>query len=368
MITKRNFTLVWTVSSLVAPLAFADGVTRPAELFCNIRKESATLNCQYFNGQTKRPLTDQDIIDFVDRASVSAYLTVESRAEHERTLAIDPSYANFKSLADTIKSGSASEIARAKFDIFAEIEKRVIKISDDLDTSLSAQNFIKYDPSVTNDKYRRELEFVTGQTIQGIKSAATNCATEQQLATLASDNRALSTELTRIVNAMRSPTSCLGDQPFQVQPDGSMDLNEVKNLSLAFTDKCRKSIIPDDRMPASIKPVDLSGPSAHDSFMKEHNGQKEFADKAVSCDPDYISAPKVITAANLGAKALCYGVARCGQGEAREETPVVCEATLLGTKASCDQPETCLHSASAAVWTESASISAALKSENASNR
>ncbi|MBS1985063.1 MAG: hypothetical protein JST16_12910 [Bdellovibrionales bacterium] len=252
---------------------------RAAELFCKIREKASVLDCQYFDGAKKRTLTDQDIIDFVDHASVDAYLTLVSRKGLERTLRIDPGYANFKKLSEVQKVGSASEIARTKFELFTEIERRVVKISDELDSALAQQFLIKFDPYITNEKYRRELQVITNEAIHGVESAAGSCATENQLATIAQDNRVLGAQLMALVNAFRSPDSCLSDYPMNVGADGSVDIEALKALPQAFSERCHKMAGSVAIAPPAIqsKELEVRAPASVDSAEKTNETESGMA-------------------------------------------------------------------------------------------
>ena len=128
-----------------------------SDIFCTIRDASNNLNCQWVSKDSRKVMNADDIMQFIDRAEVAAYVNVRSRKGYERTFLIDSEASQFRRLTEIKKTGSISEISRGKNDLFAEIEKRVVRISDELDAQLATMELVKYDSSIAVEKYKRDL-------------------------------------------------------------------------------------------------------------------------------------------------------------------------------------------------------------------
>ncbi len=139
----------------VAGLASVAKAATP-EVYCTIRDPGGRLNCLWVDKDIKRKMTSGDISNFIDQAQVSSYMTVKSRAGFERVFMIDANAASFKKLNEVKKSASISDINKAKSDLFSEIETKVVKLSDDLDSASSLADLVKYDSSVAVDKAKLE--------------------------------------------------------------------------------------------------------------------------------------------------------------------------------------------------------------------
>ena len=124
------------------------------EIYCTIRSSSSNLNCQMM-GKERKVMNAEDITNFVDAGEVAAYITLKGHKGMERTYLVDHNAPQYRRLNDVKKSASMSEIAKAKSDLFNEIEKKVIKISDELDGQAAAAELVLYDSSLTYDKLKR---------------------------------------------------------------------------------------------------------------------------------------------------------------------------------------------------------------------
>jgi hypothetical protein len=160
--TSQYLSPRWALKAVVSLLALALSSSALAqveasEIYCTIRETGAHLNCQWVGKEARRSMTPEETAQFIDKAQVAAYMSVRSRRGMERVFMVDADSVPFKKLAEMKRTGSISEIARAKFDLFAEIERKAIKISDDLDAQNSTMELVKYDSSIATDKYKREL-------------------------------------------------------------------------------------------------------------------------------------------------------------------------------------------------------------------
>ncbi len=132
-----------------------------AELYCTIRDASASLNCQWL-GKERRVMTPEEIPAFVDQAQIAAYLTVKSRKGLDRTFLVDSKAPQLRRLDDLKRSASISEINKAKNDLFSEIERKIVKLSDQMDGLAASAELVQYDSSLIVEKNRRErLVFAT---------------------------------------------------------------------------------------------------------------------------------------------------------------------------------------------------------------
>lgn len=167
-------TLISFVISILLVATSAHAQVEAAEVYCTIRESGMNLSCQWV-GKERKAMNADDIVQFIDKAEVAAYLSVKSRRGYERVFFVDPESPQFRKLSELKKTGSISEISKAKNDLFAEIEKRSIKISDDLDAMTPTMELIKYDGSVAVDKYKRDLRRLDNELI-ALKGGSENQA------------------------------------------------------------------------------------------------------------------------------------------------------------------------------------------------
>jgi hypothetical protein len=224
----KLFSICVIVATFASSSAFAERLI--PELFCTIADAGQNLNCQYKDKRdSTRAFGDQDIIAFIDKAMDGAFMTVRSKRGFERTFEVDPGSAPFKNLRDARKSEGVSNLARIKLDLFSELEKKAIQISDGLDTVFVQTDLLKYDPAVANDKCKMDMKLFT--------SGATY---EKNLETLTAENKALAIYLTSLIKAFKEPGSCLDDYKVEVAQDGSVELSQLQGLSQAFKNRCKK--------------------------------------------------------------------------------------------------------------------------------
>jgi hypothetical protein len=147
------------ITGLLSAVASSTAVAQvdAAEIYCTIRETGSHLNCQWVGKDNRRSMTPEETAQFIDKSEVAAYISVRSRRGMERTFLVDADAIQFKKLNETKRTGSISEIAKAKLDLFSDIEKKAIKISDDLDAQNATMELVKYDSSIASDKYKREL-------------------------------------------------------------------------------------------------------------------------------------------------------------------------------------------------------------------
>lgn len=227
---RKQIILSGVIALCLAATAFAE--TTMPELFCMINDAGEGLTCQYKDKRdSTKAFDDNDIISFMDRANGGAFMTVKSKRGFERTFEVDPQSAPFKRLRSAKKDQSVSEIARLKLELYTDLEKKAIQVSDGLDTVFIQSDMLKYDPAIENDKCKMDM-----------KVYSTGSNYEKNLESISAENKALSIYLTSMLKAFKEPGSCMGDYKIDVAPDGSVELSQLQGLSQAFRNRCKKKI------------------------------------------------------------------------------------------------------------------------------
>ena len=224
------------ISVGVSQVAFAD----PLEIYCTIRENSPNLTCQWTGKGERKTLGPEDISTFVDAGESLAYMTLKSRKGMERTYMISGSSPQYKRLADVKKKASISEVNKAKGDLFNEIEKKIIEISDNLDAKAAAMDLIKYDPSVANDKFKRESFTLNGELDSYKKNREKICTSTPAFEQMSKANASLQQSLSNILYAFQAPDSCMSDFKIFKDKDGTVDLRQLDGVSKKFTEQCKK--------------------------------------------------------------------------------------------------------------------------------
>lgn len=189
---KRICNLI-TLGGILLISSISSAQVDPADIYCTIRETGAHLNCQWVGKDARRSLSPDEIAQFVDRSEVAAYISVRGRKGVERAFYVDPDAPQFRKLSEIKKTGSISEISKAKNDLFSEIEKKAIKISDDLDAQMSTAELVKYDNSFAVEKYKRELRKLDQELLTFKKDASPNKAYEQGEASLGAGEGSVAT-------------------------------------------------------------------------------------------------------------------------------------------------------------------------------
>lgn len=213
------------------------------EIYCKIRDSGINLNCQWVTKDGKKAMQADDLAVFVDMASVNGYVTVKSKAGFERTYQIDANADQFKKLSEVKKSAALSEISRYKNELFVEIEKKLIKLSDDLDSQAAAANLVKYDSSIALDKYRRDTQSVYDELDGYRKNREKVCSSTPAFEQISRANSSLQKSLSGILYAFQSPSSCMDDFKVFKDKDGSVDLRQLDGLPEKFIEKCKKTVV-----------------------------------------------------------------------------------------------------------------------------
>jgi hypothetical protein len=215
----------------LGPVTRAHGEESAAELFCTISENGQNLVCQTRDRKNgSKTFADQDILSFIDRSSSGgAYITVKSKKGFERTFEIDPAAAPFVRYRDSVKSAVSSEIAKIKLDIFTEIEKKAVQVSNELDKVIVHSDILKYDPSIATDKCKSAM-----------RALDSGASFDKSLESLKTENRVLSFQLTSLIKAFEEPNTCMTGVKLEVTSDGSIDANSLENLPRAFRARCKR--------------------------------------------------------------------------------------------------------------------------------
>jgi hypothetical protein len=215
---------------------FADSM----EIFCTIRSSGGNLNCQQGHDKNRKVMNAEDISNFVDAGEVAAYITLKSRKGMERTFMVDPRAPQYKRLNDIKKTSSISEIAKAKSDVFNEIEKKVIKLSDELDGQAAAAELVLYDSSLTYDKIKRENRAMMTELEGYRKNKDKVCTSTPAFEQMSKANSRLQQTLSNILYAFQPSDSCMADYKVFKDRDGSVDLRQLDPVTDHFKANCRK--------------------------------------------------------------------------------------------------------------------------------
>ena len=138
------------------------------------------------------------------------------------------------------KTSSMSEINKFKGELFSEIEKKAIKISDELDGQAATAELIKYDSSIANDKFKRENRQTLAELEAFRKSREKVCTSTPEFEKISKSNLALQHTLSNIVLAFQSPQSCLSDVKLLKDKNGTVDLRQLDGIEDRFLTDCSK--------------------------------------------------------------------------------------------------------------------------------
>ncbi len=185
-------------------------------------------------------MSSEDIANFVDASEVAAYITLKSRKGMERTYLVDGKAPQFKRLNDIKKNQSISDISNAKSALFNEIEKKVIKLSDELDGQAAAAELVLYDSSLTYDKIKRESRLMTAELEGYRKNKDKACTSTPAFEQISKANSKLQQTLSNILYAFQSSDSCMSDYKVFKDRDGAVDLRQLDTVTDHFKSNCKK--------------------------------------------------------------------------------------------------------------------------------
>jgi hypothetical protein len=209
------------------------------EIFCSIRSSGSSLNCQLL-GKDRRTMSSDDISNFLNQAQVSAFVTLKSRKGLERTYQVDANSPQYKRYQDIKKSASISEVNKAGAELFNEIEKKLIKTSDDLDAQSATAELVLYDPSITYDKMKRESSAMQVE-LEGFKKNRDKiCTTTPGFEQVSNANQALQKTLSNILYAFQTPDTCMSkEMKIFKNADGTVDLRQLDSVADTYKSQCK---------------------------------------------------------------------------------------------------------------------------------
>lgn len=226
---------------LIAGSSFAQTGSDITEIYCSIRDSGVSLNCQNVLKDGRKAMTADDIPLFIDQASISAYVTVKSRKGLERTFFIEPNSPEFKKLNEVKRAASISEVSKYKTDLFADIEKKMIKLSDELDSQSNQAQLIKYDSSIALEKFRRESRGMKTELEGFQKNRDKVCTSTPAFEQLSKVNSSLQTTLSNILFAFQTPGTCMSGFKVFKDRDGTVDVRQLDTVAAKFTENCKKN-------------------------------------------------------------------------------------------------------------------------------
>ncbi len=231
---KRTILFLSIVSSM--PALAAD----PLEIYCTIRDSGANVSCQQLGRKgSRKTMGAEDISNFVDQGQVAAYVTLKSKKGFERTFLIDPDSPQYKKLGDIKRSASISEISKYKSELFNEIEKKLIRISDDLDNQSTTAELVKWDPSIANDKFKFESRSMVTELAQTRKGQEKFCSTTATFEEMLKTNAVLQSTLSNVLYAFQTPDTCMSDLTVMKDKDGVVDLKQLDTLPQKYRSQCK---------------------------------------------------------------------------------------------------------------------------------
>lgn len=210
-----------------------------SEIYCTIRDSGGNLNC-YWQGKEKRVMSAEDVNNFIEDGNVAAYVTLKSRKGMERTFKIDGKSPQYKRLNDMKRSASISEISAAKSGLFSEIEKKLIKLSDELDGQSAAAELILYDQSIALDKIKRENRIMAENVEGANKNREQVCTSTPAFEKMSKANSGLQQTLSDILLAFQTPGTCLADFKIFKDKDGAVDLRQLSSIGEKYKNSCKK--------------------------------------------------------------------------------------------------------------------------------
>lgn len=233
---KLRSIIIFVLGCLIGGFSFAD----PVEIFCTIRSSGASLSCQHMVGNSRKVMNADDVANFIDSGQVSAYITLRSHKGIERTFMVDPKAPQYKRLADVERNTSMSNVAKAKSDLFEEIERKVIKISDELDGLAAAAELILYDPGITYDKMTREQRSLRTEVEDYRGNKERVCTATPAFEKVSKVNLRLQQTLGNIVTAFQAPDTCMSGFKVSTDREGAVDLRQLDTIADYFKKACKK--------------------------------------------------------------------------------------------------------------------------------
>lgn len=209
------------------------------ELFCKVRSNGRNLDCQIL-GKERRVMHEEDIAQVLDSAADGVYVTERSKKGVDRVFYIDGHAPQFKHLKGLKDSGSLSKLSSARNALFGRIEKRVIKLGNELDSLTDSAELVLYDSSITLEKYKTENRDLTSE-LEAYRSHKEKiCKSTPEYEQVSKVNSKLQDLLSKILEAYQSPESCMSQLKIVKDPDGAVDLRQLEKAPDLFKTSCAK--------------------------------------------------------------------------------------------------------------------------------
>jgi len=228
--------------SILAAISLLFGLQAQAqitEISCTIRDNGGSLNCM-LTGKEKKVMSADDINQFIDAIPVAAYVTLKSRKGMERTFKIDANAPQVKRLNDIKRSASISEISSAKSSLFNEIEKKLIKLSDELDGQAAAAELVLYDQSIALEKIKRENRGYLAELEAFRANREQACTSTPAFEKMSKVNSSLQQTLSDMIYSFQTPGTCLADFKVFKDKEGAVDLRQLATLGDRYKTNCKK--------------------------------------------------------------------------------------------------------------------------------
>lgn len=225
---------------LVVSAAGATAHADPIEIYCEHRSGAANLECQIV-GKDRKAMSPDDVTAFIDSIPTGAYVSVKSQKGVERTFLVDPNAPELKKLSETKKSNVVSVIARAKADLYDQIEKLVIKHSDDLDARMAQTDLVLIDPSIGYSKFKRESKQMVADLDGYRKNRDKVCTSTPAYEQLSKGKASLQQTLSNILYAFQTPGTCMADFKVFKDKDGAVDIRQLSEIGNSYRSRCKKN-------------------------------------------------------------------------------------------------------------------------------
>lgn len=211
----------------------------PMEISCTIRSNGANLACQVL-GKERKVMDASDITAFIDAADIAAYITLKSRKGYERTYQVDMKSPQFRRLNDIKNKAPISEVANAKSNLFSEIEKKVIKLSDEMDAQAAAAELVLYDPGIVYEKIKREARLKDTELENYRKNRDQVCTSTPAFEQVSKASSRLQQTLSSVIGAFQTPGTCMASYKVYKDSDGAVDLRQLDTVADHYKANCKK--------------------------------------------------------------------------------------------------------------------------------
>jgi hypothetical protein len=294
----------------------APAAPRPLQLDCSVAASGQGIECFKSSGKDRKPMNDQDLINFVNAATRGAYLNIRSKKGYERVFYLDPRSAEMTELYAKAKTLPARDYGKAKFDMFGMIEAKVLKLSDELDAANSVPGLVRYDLAYTQQKYRGDILSLTSD-----RDKAKACCekyrdlnADQRLEAALQEKNYVSHYLSILMNTMTEPGYCTDSFRLKPGEDQTVALDDVNTLAGVFKDNCKR--VPTPTPTPTPVPSPPPGPAAASNeglrILREKWGKAKLDQvRGYTCSKTYSMGPYIVSGNSNTDRPICMGVVDC---------------------------------------------------------